>query len=145
MARPERLELPTTWFEARYSIQLSYGRVPCFQGLMIQQFGLRNVSEYSFRIKPANVYPSRTNFQWEPQYQRWLPRFAPCEYDISHTRKALFKHSNTHLFQESPDRTFQVLCDFHGRGSSAANYRFRHQAAGRLNHQTRDLITVYLR
>jgi hypothetical protein len=27
MARPERLELPTTWFEARYSIQLSYGRV----------------------------------------------------------------------------------------------------------------------
>ena len=26
LARPERLELPTTWFEARYSIQLSYGR-----------------------------------------------------------------------------------------------------------------------
>jgi hypothetical protein len=26
MARPERFELPTTWFEARYSIQLSYGR-----------------------------------------------------------------------------------------------------------------------
>jgi hypothetical protein len=27
MARPERFELPTTWFEAKYSIQLSYGRV----------------------------------------------------------------------------------------------------------------------
>jgi hypothetical protein len=27
MARPERFELPTTWFEARYSIQLSYGRL----------------------------------------------------------------------------------------------------------------------
>jgi hypothetical protein len=27
MVRPERFELPTTWFEARYSIQLSYGRV----------------------------------------------------------------------------------------------------------------------
>src|SRR5260370_5148200 len=26
MARPERLELPTLWFEARCSIQLSYGR-----------------------------------------------------------------------------------------------------------------------
>jgi hypothetical protein len=25
--RPERFELPTTWFVARYSIQLSYGRV----------------------------------------------------------------------------------------------------------------------
>ena len=27
LARPEGLEPPTTWFEARYSIQLSYGRV----------------------------------------------------------------------------------------------------------------------
>jgi hypothetical protein len=26
MARPERFELPTAWFVARYSIQLSYGR-----------------------------------------------------------------------------------------------------------------------
>ena len=26
MARPERFELPTTAFEAQYSIQLSYGR-----------------------------------------------------------------------------------------------------------------------
>ncbi|CAK0746842.1 hypothetical protein CCP4SC76_1770001 [Gammaproteobacteria bacterium] len=26
LARPERFELPTLWFEARYSIQLSYGR-----------------------------------------------------------------------------------------------------------------------
>jgi hypothetical protein len=27
LARPERFELPTTWFEAKYSIQLSYGRM----------------------------------------------------------------------------------------------------------------------
>lgn len=27
MARPERFELPTPWFVAMYSIQLSYGRV----------------------------------------------------------------------------------------------------------------------
>jgi hypothetical protein len=36
MARPERFELPTNWFEASYSIQLSYGRVSAnftlFQG-----------------------------------------------------------------------------------------------------------------
>ena len=31
MVRPERFELPTTWFVARYSIQLSYGRI--VQGL----------------------------------------------------------------------------------------------------------------
>ena len=30
VARPERFELPTLWFEARCSIQLSYGRVPIF-------------------------------------------------------------------------------------------------------------------
>ena len=28
MAHPERLELPTNWFEASYSIQLSYGCAP---------------------------------------------------------------------------------------------------------------------
>ena len=27
MARPERFELPTPWFVAKYSIQLSYGRI----------------------------------------------------------------------------------------------------------------------
>ncbi len=31
MARPERFELPTTWFEAKYSIQLSYGRIVCLR------------------------------------------------------------------------------------------------------------------
>ena len=29
MARPERFELPTSWFVARHSIQLSYGRAGC--------------------------------------------------------------------------------------------------------------------
>ena len=38
MARPERFELPTAWFVARYSIQLSYGRfVWCrAQGALLQ-------------------------------------------------------------------------------------------------------------
>ena len=31
MARPERFELPTSWFVARHSIQLSYGRVLVIQ------------------------------------------------------------------------------------------------------------------
>jgi hypothetical protein len=27
--RPERIELPTSWFVAKHSIQLSYGRMLC--------------------------------------------------------------------------------------------------------------------
>ena len=33
LARPERFELPTAWFVARYSIQLSYGRFVWYHGL----------------------------------------------------------------------------------------------------------------
>ena len=29
LARPERIELPTCWFEASRSIRLSYGRLSC--------------------------------------------------------------------------------------------------------------------
>ena len=36
MARPERFELPTKWFEATYSIQLSYGRT-CLQSLCLEK------------------------------------------------------------------------------------------------------------
>jgi hypothetical protein len=31
MVRPERFELPTLWFVAKYSIQLSYGRTRLVQ------------------------------------------------------------------------------------------------------------------
>ena len=34
LARPERFELPTAWFVARYSIQLSYGRVDNRRGII---------------------------------------------------------------------------------------------------------------
>ena len=33
LARPERFELPTAWFVARYSIQLSYGRIVQLRGV----------------------------------------------------------------------------------------------------------------
>ncbi len=32
LARPKRFELLTPWFEAKYSIQLSYGRIPIVIG-----------------------------------------------------------------------------------------------------------------
>ena len=42
MVRPERFELPTLWFEARYSIQLSYGRID--NGLDYPENGARSQS-----------------------------------------------------------------------------------------------------
>ena len=33
LARPERFELPTSWFVAKYSIQLSYGRLVNYRGV----------------------------------------------------------------------------------------------------------------
>ena len=51
MARPERFELPTTWFEARYSIQLSYGRMdPFAEARMVSFFGI----EWEIAIASAN-------------------------------------------------------------------------------------------
>ncbi len=39
MARPERLELPTLWFEARCSIQLSYGRAEKLNDIAFDRCG----------------------------------------------------------------------------------------------------------
>jgi hypothetical protein len=43
VARPERFELPTLWFEARCSIQLSYGRVDERGSVYGAGGGIRNV------------------------------------------------------------------------------------------------------
>jgi uncharacterized membrane protein len=46
VARPERFELPTLWFEARCSIQLSYGRVPA----ILPVFGDPGLRQSSFAL-----------------------------------------------------------------------------------------------
>jgi hypothetical protein len=38
MVRPERFELPTAWFVARYSIQLSYGRLARSEIMVMASF-----------------------------------------------------------------------------------------------------------
>ena len=51
MARPERFELPTTWFEARDSIQLSYGRILGFDNrtamMMVEEVVRLRLGQYN--------------------------------------------------------------------------------------------------
>ncbi len=54
MVRPERFELPTLWFEAKCSIQLSYGRV----------------------VKVSNIVDSQIDGKWAAI--GLLPRPAPA-------------------------------------------------------------------
>ena len=55
LARPERFELPTAWFVARYSIQLSYGRVEAGNYPLavteIQGMGKRDCLRYTFTLR----------------------------------------------------------------------------------------------
>jgi hypothetical protein len=44
MVRPERFELPTAWFVARYSIQLSYGRLARSEIMVMKAFFVNTFS-----------------------------------------------------------------------------------------------------
>ena len=58
MARPERFELPTAWFVARYSIQLSYGRtLQTFR----QGFSSTEVKSAEARSGIIQIQPSGVN------------------------------------------------------------------------------------
>jgi hypothetical protein len=45
MVRPERFELPTAWFVARYSIQLSYGRLARSEIMVMAAFFVNTFRE----------------------------------------------------------------------------------------------------
>ena len=53
VARPERFELPTTRFEAEYSIQLSYGRVLC--DFVNRLYLIRTAALRAVRYSPQQV------------------------------------------------------------------------------------------
>src|SRR3954462_14028547 len=57
MARPERFELPTPWFVARYSIQLSYGRVLLRARILPQRIS---------RPRPKITRASSTGYEYRP-------------------------------------------------------------------------------
>ena len=54
LARPERFERPTPWFVAKYSIQLSYGRLAVVKGAIIQS-GCACLKYYVEDSWPANA------------------------------------------------------------------------------------------
>ncbi len=61
LARPERFELPTTWFEAKYSIQLSYGRIslkPAIKTTLLFNFKIFNKNRI-FLIQIAFFAPGK--------------------------------------------------------------------------------------
>jgi hypothetical protein len=58
VARPERLELPTLWFEARCSIQLSYGRADT-------RFIFSSLAQFAVRFqRPVSPHSHPINSKW---------------------------------------------------------------------------------
>jgi hypothetical protein len=60
MARPERFELPTKWFEATYSIQLSYGRKEVDSDLAAPPQKVGRSNTYKPMNQKKNGGPSQT-------------------------------------------------------------------------------------
>ncbi len=54
MARPERFELPTSWFVAMRSIQLSYGRNRSFRSFLSADLAEREGFEPSMGFRPIH-------------------------------------------------------------------------------------------
>ena len=64
MARPERLELPTYWFEASRSIQLSYGRLTLVYHVTLAAMGIEQALERLAREAKAGPKSPKTIARW---------------------------------------------------------------------------------
>jgi predicted metal-dependent hydrolase len=80
MVRPGRFELPTPWFEAKYSIQLSYRRINdiIFFFFFLKKGALRsNYAEYkSFFDKDFNPQTHGSDLDLTP----WKEKFSTNQF-----------------------------------------------------------------
>ena len=67
LVRPERFELPTAWFVARYSIQLSYGRRFTLERVI--QVGAPGEIRTPDRLVRSQVlYPAELRARWQLEF-----------------------------------------------------------------------------
>ena len=74
MARPEGIEPPTTWFDAKYSIQLSYGRAACLPTILWHPLRAQGLLGRSGGLPLAG--PAFGNEVLYPRIRRGLPGAA---------------------------------------------------------------------
>ncbi len=58
MARPKRFELLTPWFEAKYSIQLSYGRINSRNDIKIKSGAPEEIRTPDPLVRSQVLYPA---------------------------------------------------------------------------------------
>jgi hypothetical protein len=124
MVRPERFELPTLWFVARCSIQLSYGRST---EQLVENFDYSRNSAKVLRTVNARAYSEHLMrgpkyFLCDDFHQLW---HDSCE--CEHERKSFSPLAIPTMYYPAPLSYFQVV----GIGKSSATIIGRRSGAQR--------------
>src|ERR1700730_6389320 len=105
MVRPERVELPTFWFVARRSIQLSYGRTDCgFVAVAVAYRNFLAAFNMDFRYAGVEWRAStqflRANYAPSRSFQSGFLRNSAASFGFSSRRRALLTVSSARFYCE---------------------------------------------